>query len=60
VEPGDRYTLTYAPGWGTELALNGEPLGRIAGPDFASAVFSIWLGDEPMDKPLKRRLLTPR
>jgi hypothetical protein len=60
VEPGDRYTLTYAPGWGTQLSLNGEPLGRIPGADFAAAVFSIWLGEEPMDEPLKRRLLKPR
>lgn len=60
VEPGDRYSLTYIPNWGTELALNGKPLGRIPGADFAAAVFSIWLGDQPMDEPLKRRLLKPR
>jgi hypothetical protein len=60
VEPGDRYSLTYVPGWGTELSLNGEPLGRVPGADFAAAVFSIWLGEDPMDEPLKRRLLTPR
>ena len=60
VEPGDRYSLTYVPGQGTELSLNGKPLGRIPGADFAAAVFSIWLGDQPVDEPLKRRLLAPR
>jgi hypothetical protein len=60
VEPGDRYALTYVQGLGTELALNGRALGRLPGADFAAAVFSIWLGDQPMDEPLKRRLLKPR
>jgi len=41
VRPGDRYSLTYIPGRGTELALNGKPKGIIEGADFASAVFSI-------------------
>jgi len=44
VKPGDRYSLTYVPGKGTELALNGQPKGLIEGKDFAKAVFSIWLG----------------
>ena len=57
VEPGDRYALTYLPGSGTELSLNGAPLGRIEGADFAAAVFSIWLGKAPLDESLKRRLL---
>jgi hypothetical protein len=41
VRPGDRYSLTYVPGRGTELALNGQPKGLIEGADFAAAVFSI-------------------
>ncbi len=43
VKPGDRYTLTYIPGLGSELALNGAPLGVVEGADFASAYFGIWL-----------------
>jgi hypothetical protein len=58
VKPGDRYSLTYLPGRGTELALNGEPLGLIAGSDFASAYFSIWLGPKPLDAALKAQLLS--
>lgn len=57
VSPGDRYSLTFLPGRGTELALNGEALGLIEGDDFAEAVFSIWLGREPLDEGLKEDLL---
>jgi hypothetical protein len=57
VQPGDRYSLTYIPGKGTELALNGEPKGLIEGAEFAAAVFSIWLGPEPISDSFKRKLL---
>lgn len=57
VEPGDRYSLTYVPGRGTELALNGRRLGVIDGADFASAYFRIWLGDRPIDATLRDELL---
>ena len=57
VQPGDRYSLTYIPGKGTELALNGEPQGVIEGADFAAAVFSMWLGPKPISESLKKDLL---
>ena len=57
VQPGDRYSLTYIPGKGTELALNGEPQGVIEGADFAAAVFSMWLGSKPISESLKKDLL---
>jgi Chalcone isomerase-like len=57
VKPGDRYSLTYVPGTGTELALNGVRKGVIEGADFAAAYFGIWLGDQPLDEPLKQQLL---
>ena len=57
VQPGDRYSLTYIPGRGTELALNDKPKGIIKGADFAAAVFSIWLGPEPINKSFKKQLL---
>ena len=57
VQPGDRYSLTYIPGRGTELALNGKTKGIIKGADFASALFSMWLGEFPMNKPFKKQLL---
>jgi hypothetical protein len=58
VKPGDRYSLTYVPGIGTELALNGQPKGVIEGADFAAAVFGIWLGPQPLDARLKADLLS--
>jgi hypothetical protein len=57
VKPGDRYALTYLPGEGTELALNGERLALIDGADFAGAYFAIWLGDHPIDHGLRDSLL---
>jgi hypothetical protein len=57
VQPGDRYALTYIPGAGTELALNGTSLGIIPGEAFSRAVFAIWLGQNPIDKGFRDRLL---
>jgi hypothetical protein len=60
VKPGDRYSLTYVPGVGTELSLNGQPLGSIDGSDFAAAIFAIWLGPSPIDESFRDDLLTRR
>lgn len=57
VQAGDRYALTYIPGRGTELTLNGEPKGTIEGADFAAALFSIWLGPNPISESFKKELL---
>jgi hypothetical protein len=57
VKPGDRYSLTYLPGVGTQLAFNGSEIGMIDGADFAKAYFQIWLGDDPIDAKLREQLL---
>lgn len=57
VKAGDRYALTYVPGRGTPLSWNGQPLGTVAGEDFAVGLFGIWLGPNPLDSDLKRLLL---
>ncbi|WP_114416707.1 chalcone isomerase family protein [Marinospirillum perlucidum] len=57
VEPGDRYSLTWIPQQGLELALNGQPLGQLNDALLASALFSIWLGEEPASESLKEDLL---
>jgi hypothetical protein len=57
VKPGDRYALTYLPGRGTALALNGTEIGVIEGEDFSAAVFSMWLGPRPLSNSLKGELL---
>lgn len=56
VRPGDRYALTYLPGRGTELSLNGEPLTVVPGADFARHYFGIWLGSDPIDEDLRDEL----
>jgi len=57
VREGDSYTLTYVPGKGTTLRLNGSPLVSIPGHDFAAAYFRIWLGDDPISKSMRDTLL---
>ena len=57
VVPGDRYSVTYIPGKGTELARNGKAVGVIEGADFAAALFSIWVGDKPIDNKFRQQLL---
>jgi len=57
VKPGDRYSFTYIPGIGSQIALNGKILGTIKGLDFANAMLSIWLGPNPLDPALKKALL---
>jgi len=54
---GSSYTLTYQPGVGTELAADGRALGVVAGPAFAHALFSIWLGAKAVDDALRQQLL---
>lgn len=60
VSPGDRYALTYFPGRGLELALNGQPKVVVPGAELARAYFGIWLGREPLDPPLRDQLLGAR
>ena len=56
VREGDRYALTYAPGKGTTLSLNNEPLGTIEGADFAAAYYTIWLGAKPISDSMRDEL----
>ena len=57
VKEGDRYGLTYVPGVGTTLDLNGEEKGTVPGGDFARALFAIWLGSKPVAEGLPDELL---
>jgi hypothetical protein len=57
VRKGDRYGLTYQPGIGTTLDLNGVVKGTVPGADFAAALFSIWIGPEPLTRRLRAALL---
>jgi len=57
VMPRDRYSFSYIPGIGSQIALNGKVLGTINGLDFSNAMLSIWLGPNPLDQNLKKALL---
>lgn len=55
-----RLVLTYVPREGTTILFNRRKLGVIKGPGFMTALFSVWLGENPVSARLKRRLLGGR
>ena len=57
VGQGDRSALSYVPGEGTTLWINGERKITIEGDDFARLYFRIWLGEQPISKPMRDALL---
>lgn len=59
VKEGQRYTLTFLPGKGLEMALDGKSLGVVEGDEFGSSYLSIWLGPDPVDKSLQQGMFDP-
>ncbi len=57
IKSGDQIAVTYVPGAGSEVELNGQVKGVVPGDDFAKAFFSIWIGENPVDKQAKLKLL---
>lgn len=57
VVKGDTLVLTATPGSGTSVVHNGRELGVVPGDTFARVLFSIWLGEDPVDDDLKQQLL---
>ena len=57
MKKGDTAAMTYLPGTGTRLEINGKEAGVIPGKDFADALFAVWLGPKPPNKELKEGLL---
>jgi hypothetical protein len=55
---GMRITLDWMPAAGTQLTVEGKPVGvPIPGEDFYRALLRIWLGDKPVQDDLKKALL---
>jgi glutathione peroxidase len=52
-----QYRLTYVPGHGTELRLNGESLGVVPGSPFGRHYFKVWLGDAAVSREARDQLL---
>lgn len=57
VKKGEQIRLAYKPGAGVQVEVNKAVKGTIKGDDFASALFSIWLGANPPNAELKAGLL---
>ena len=55
---GDDLRMLYRPGMGLEVSVNGEIRGVIEGEGFGSSFFAIYFGDPPVDKGLKKKLLS--
>jgi hypothetical protein len=54
---GDVFDNVYTPEGGLQVSKNGKVLDTIDGLDFKTALWSIWLGNEPADKGLKAAML---
>lgn len=57
VKKGTVMTVSYAPGKGTTVAMQGGPTVTIEGKDFGDAMLTNWLGNKPADGGLKTELL---
>lgn len=57
VKKDDVVILDYVPGSGTKVIVAGAEKGVIQGKDFNDALLSIWLGESPISKDLKAKLL---
>ena len=57
VKEGDEIALTWVPDQGTVVNVRGTNTGTIGGRDFADALFSVWLGANPVQDDLKAALL---
>ena len=57
VQEGDQIEMTYVPGKGTVVTAKGTEKGVVEGKDFADALFSVWLGPNPVQEDLKKALL---
>lgn len=53
----DRIALTYFPGRGMVINVNGKDRGVVEGKDLAAALFSVWVGENPADEIIKAKLL---
>lgn len=50
-------TVSYAPGKGTTVAVQGGPTVTVEGKDFGDAMLANWLGNKPADGGLKTEIL---
>ncbi len=53
----DDILLIYKPGKGVAVMINGKYKGVVGNLDFKKALWSIWLGTQPADEKLKKKML---
>ncbi len=58
VKKGDRIVLDFIPEKGTVVTIAQQEKGIIPGKDFNDALLRIWLGDVPVSKALKEKMLS--
>ncbi len=58
VKKGDIIVLDFIPDKGTVVTIANQEKGVIAGKDFNDALLRIWLGEKPVNKGLKEKLLS--
>ncbi len=58
VKKGDIVLLDYVPDQGTAVTVANQKKGVIPGKDFNDALLKIWLGEKPINKGLKEKLLS--
>jgi hypothetical protein len=57
LKEGEKLTLMYVPGTGTSVAGGSAGAMTVEGKDFADALFSVWLGKEPVSESLRDGML---
>lgn len=57
LKEGDVYTVFYKPELGTLTLRSDEEIARVTGNSFREGMFGIWLGERPVNRKLKRKLL---
>lgn len=57
IEEGQTLIVTYVPGKGSTVGMEGGASATVEGKAFADALFRNWLGDEPADSDLRKRML---
>ena len=57
IEKGDQFVMKMVPGTGLSAYKNGEYLTTVEGDDFGQTLFTIWFGEKPADRNLKKGLL---
>ncbi len=57
IKKGDVLEFSFLPGNKTQTSKNNQHLGEINNKKFASALFGIWLGSNPVQLNLKKKLL---